>query len=103
MSRIALTDGSGTWFSTESAEYYKEGTFHDGQNWISKATGDQWTHEGLYRTQGGRFILHKWSQWQGSHESYDQIYASEAAVWFSINGYDPHRDCEKEFADLELT
>jgi hypothetical protein len=52
MSRIALTDGSGRWFSDTTAEYFKEDTYHDGRNWISKATGSQTEHEGLYRTKG---------------------------------------------------
>lgn len=102
MSRIALTDRTGRWFSTETAEYFKEDTYHDGHNWISKATGSQWEHEGLYRTAGGRFILKKWSDYRGTAATYEEINNDEAAKWFSTNGHDPHKQCEKEFADLEI-
>jgi len=100
--RIALTDGSGRWFNEETADFWKEDTYHDGRNFISKATGSQWNHERLYRTVGGRFILNRWSNYQGSIESYVEISADDAAVWFSRNGYDPHPACEKEFAALEI-
>lgn len=102
MSRIALTDGSGRWFSTETAEKFDEETYHNGQNWISKATGSQWEHEAIYRTKGGRFILSHYSNFQGSVETYEEIDNETAAVWFSKNGLDPHPACEKEFNDLEI-
>jgi len=102
MSRIALTDGSGKWFSTETAEKFDEAGFHDGRNWISKATGSQTEHQALYRTAGGLFILNCWTDYQGVHETYEQIGEKAAAKWFAINGYDPHEDVVKEFNDLEL-
>lgn len=91
--RIALTDGSGKWFSSETAQLFKEDTYWNGNNWISKATGSQWAHESLYRTAGGRFILNHWSNWQGSSETYEEIGNEEAAVWFSKNGLEPHPAC----------
>ena len=100
--RVALSDGSGRWFSTDASEYFKEETNHDGHNWISQATGKQTEHEGLYRTTGGRFILHEWSQWQGSSDKYSEISNEAAAKWFAINDREPHEACEKEFADLEI-
>lgn len=102
MKRIALTDGSGRWFSLETAEYFKEDTYHDGNNWISKATGSQWYHQGLYRTAGGRFILNEYSNYQGTPETYKEVSNADAAAWFSINGYDPHDQCKKEFQELEI-
>lgn len=102
MTRIALTDGSGIWFDADKAELIKEDTFHDGRNWISKATGDQFTHESLFRTKGGKWILNHWSQWQGSRETYVEIDNQEAAAWLAKQELEPHEDCEKEFAELEL-
>lgn len=102
MARIALTDGTGRWFSTETSEEFKEDTYHDGSNWISKATGSQWHHEKLYRTAGGRFILSKWSNYQGSTETFEEIDNEDAAIWFSINGHEPHPACEKEYNELEI-
>lgn len=100
--RIALTDGSGRWFSEETTEFFKEDSFHNGKNWISKATGSQWEHEGIYRTKGGRFILNHYSDWQGSTETYTEIDNEDAAIWFSKNGLEPHPACEKEFKELEI-
>jgi len=31
-----------------------------------------------------------------------EITKEEAAVWFSKNEMEPHQQCEKEFADLEI-
>ena len=100
--RIALTDGSGRWFSKDTADFWKEESDHNGQNWISRATGSQWEHETLYRTKGGRFVLNHWSNWQGSTETYEEIDNDEAAIWFSKNGLDPHEACVKEFEELEI-
>ena len=96
--RIALTNGSGRWFS----DHWEEKGDHYGRNWISRATGSQFEHEGLYRTKGGRFILNHWSQWKGSTETYKEISNEDAAVWFSKNGIEPHQACEKEFNELEI-
>lgn len=100
--RIALTDGTGRWFSENTADSWNEDTYWNGSNHISKATGSQWEHERLYRTKGGRFILNHWSQFQGSTETYEEISNDEAAVWFSKNGIEPHEACEKEFEELEI-
>lgn len=88
MKRVSLTDGSGRWFDLDKAEEYKENSFHDGRNFISKATGSQWEHEAIYITAGGKFILNHWSNWQGSVETYEEISADEAARWFAKQGFD---------------
>lgn len=100
--RIALTDGSGKWFSEETADYWKEEGDHDGRNWISRATGSQFEHERLYRTKGGKFILYHWSNWQGKADTYEEISNEAAAVWFSKNGIEPHEACVIEFNELEI-
>ena len=94
--RIALTDDSGRWFSLETAEQFDE------KNCISKATGSQRYHECLYRTAGGLFILNTYPDSQGTPETYVIISKEEAAIWFSKNNYDPHKDIEKEFSELEI-
>jgi len=83
MNRISLTNGNGAWFDAEKADLHKENQYHDGRNWISKATKDQFTHEAIYMTKSGKFILNKWSQWQGSVETYEEISKAEAAAWFA--------------------
>ena len=102
MTRKTLTDGSNKWFNIESSEKFDEGTFHNGQNWISKATNSQWNHETLYRTKGKQWVLVKNSNIQGTQEEVVLISNDEAAEWFSKNELEPHEDCEKEFLDLEI-
>jgi hypothetical protein len=84
-SRIVLTDGTGRYFDGAKAQSWDEATRWNGNNHISRATGSQWEHERLYRTPAGIYVLHHWSQWQGSTESYEQISADEAAAWLSRN------------------
>lgn len=87
MKRIALTDGSG-WFDLEKATAFKEGSWWDGRNHISKATGGQWNHEILYRTKNGKWVLNAYSQSEGSRETYETITDSQAAAWFIKNEYE---------------
>ena len=87
MERIALTNGTGNWFDADKAECYKEDSYHDGSNWISKATGSQWEHEAVYITKSGKFILHHWSNYQGVPDSYEIISKEDAAAWFAKQSF----------------
>jgi hypothetical protein len=87
MKRISLTDGTGKWFDSETAVMFEEETYHNGSNWISKATGSQWNHERLYQTKSGRWILNTYSQVQGTPEAVYEIEAIEAAQWFGKQGF----------------
>ena len=69
MKRVVITDGSGAWFDKDKAIEFDEDSWHDGRNFISRATGSQWEHQALYFTKSGVWILHNWSQYQGSRES----------------------------------
>ena len=103
MNRVALTDGTNRWFNPDNTEKWEEETEWNGQNRISLATGSQWEHETLYRTKSGRWIVHHWSQWQGSTPSWKEITNNEAAQWLVRNGREPHEACEEEFAALEIS
>lgn len=92
--RIPLTDGSGRWFSPDSAAKFSEATRWNGNNHISRATGSQWDHETLYYTKSGRWVLNHWSQWQGSLEKYTEITESEAVSWLVNNEYTEAGDLE---------
>ena len=91
-------DGGG-WFDLESATHYEESQHHDGHNYISNATGDQWEHEALYRTRRGVYVLHAWSQWQGSVPSWTQITVEQATEWLVRMGYEPDTAAERKAAD----
>ena len=105
MERINLTNENGvknpSWFNIDGAEYFKEDTCHDGRNWISHATGEQWRHEGLYITAKKRFILNCWSNYQGSRESYKVISKEEAVEWLIRNNY--YEEVEIAYADILAT
>ena len=88
MARQTLTDGSGVWFDTKAAVCFGEETRWDGRNHISVATGSQWEHEDLYYTKSGKWVLHHWSQWQGSAPSWAEVTEAEAVRWLSVNS--PH-------------
>lgn len=75
-------------FDDDKAERFEERTRFDGSNMRSLATGDQWTHEALYRTAGGRWVLHSWSQWQGTQERFEFVGDSAAREWLLRNEYD---------------
>lgn len=101
MTRTKLSDGR--FFDRDAAKRWEEDTFFDGRNRISRATGDQWLHEALYRTAGGKWILCSWSDWQGSGPAlYDEVDNRTAARWLIANEYEPHDACASEFAALEV-
>lgn len=104
--RVTIQDDegekTGRWFDPDKAETWKEATWHDGNNFISRATGSQWEHEVLFRTAGGAWILHHWSQWQGSRESYTQISAKEAAAWLTVNEHDAPEELAKYVTEAEV-
>lgn len=76
------------WFDDEKAERFTEDRWWNGSNWISRATGSQWHHEALYRTAGGRWVLHSWSQYQNVPEQYEFISDQQAREWLLKNGHD---------------
>jgi hypothetical protein len=80
MQRQTLMDGSG-WFDVDKAKHFEEDTYWDGSNMCSEATKDQWTHEGLYLTASGAWVLMHSSQWEGSQDRYELISPEEAARW----------------------
>lgn len=86
------------WFDDEKARCFEEKTNWDGRNLISCATGSQWRHEELYRTAGGRWVLHHWSQVQGEGGSYHFITDDEAKVWLLKQEHD---SAVEEFFELE--
>jgi hypothetical protein len=83
--RINLGDGQ--WFNVAKATRWDEDKRFDGHNMISVATGSEWSHEILYRTASGRWILCCWSNWQGTTDSYTVICENDAHKWLIDNGH----------------
>jgi hypothetical protein len=82
MQRQAITNGNGMWFDVSKATCFKEEKQWNGQNYISKATGSQWYHEAIYYTKSGKWVLNKWSDYQGSIETYEVVEEHEVVEWF---------------------
>lgn len=100
MKRRVLTDGR--WFDLEKAEKFEGKTRWNGHNHVSLHTGSQWSGQNLYRTAGKRWILHEWSSYEGTTDTYEQIDDADAAQWLVRNGDEPHEACAEEFAALEV-
>lgn len=87
------------WFDRAKAERFEEATHWDGNNHISHATGSQWDHEELYRTAGGRWVLHFWSQYQGHPCGYRFVGDDRAREWLLLNDHD--EAVERFFGEIE--
>ena len=77
MTRISIDNGG--WFDRDVAQCWAEATYHDGADLISIVTGSQWTHEELFRSAGGTWIVHSWGAGRG--DSYSRISPAGAAAW----------------------
>jgi hypothetical protein len=76
------------WFDDSTGERFGEDTRWDGSNHISVNTGSQWDHEELYRTAGGRWVRHEWSQRQGAQDRYAFVSDEQAREWLIVNEED---------------
>lgn len=86
-------------FDIDKADRFDEDTRWDGNNHISTATGSQWDHQVLYRTAQGRWVLHHWSQWQGTQPRYEYIESDQAREWLLAQNRDDA--VEKHFGEIE--
>lgn len=86
MKRQNLSDG--TWFDRSKAAKFDEETWWNGNNHVSVNTGDQYVHERLYRTAKGAWVLRRWSQWQGTAESWERIEEEDAFAWLLKNEHE---------------
>lgn len=70
------------WFDIDAAEVFEQGTMWDGNNKVGVITRSQFVDECLYRTAGGRWVLH-----HDGHRAYNGpityrfISADEARDW----------------------
>jgi hypothetical protein len=83
MTRRRLTNGK--WYDENRAIEIREGGWWNGSNFISYSTGSQWDHESLSYTAGGNWVLCRWSQWQGTETTWEQVDQSVAFEWLARN------------------
>ena len=101
MNRQSLDNGG--WLNLATAKKFDEDRYFDGHNRISAATGSQWDHEVLYRSVGGVYVLHTWSQYQGTQDTWQRISVDRAVEWLLKNDYDPTSPAEEALvAGLEV-
>jgi len=92
--KLRMEDG--TMVDPERArESWSEGQYWNGHNWISKHTGDQWTHETLYLSSKGRYYVVTESQWQGVENRAEYVSELEAAKWLMLAEKDLPEDLLK--------
>lgn len=91
MSKYKMEDGTIV-DTKKAAAKWDEGTYWNGNNHISRATGSQWNHETLYRSSKGRYYIVSGSQWQGSTDSARFVTDEEAASWLSLMSHEIPED-----------
>ena len=99
MARFKLEDGAIV-DTDRAAQSWEEATFWNGNNHISKATGDQFTHETLYKSSKGRYYIVHSSQWQGSRDHAEEIPPRDAAAWLLLNEHELPEDLAALAGDL---
>ena len=91
MARFKLEEGAIV-DTDRAAKRWDEDSEWNGRNHISKATGDQFTHETLYKSAKGRYYIVHSSQWQGSRDHAEEVTAKDAAAWLLQNEHELPED-----------
>lgn len=86
------------WFDVDKATAYEAEEEYDGDNMVDINAGRH-NHQVLYRTAGGRWVLHEWSEWQGSAPTYQFISDEKASKWLLRNHHD--EAAEQWFGPIE--
>jgi hypothetical protein len=100
---LVESDGDKTGILVDTAkalQTWEEATFWNGNNHISKATGDQFTHETLYKSAKGRYYIEHSSQWQGSSDYCTFCEPEAAAKWLLLNEHELPEDLAALAGDL---
>ncbi|MER6505930.1 hypothetical protein ABT158_03915 [Nonomuraea sp. NPDC001636] len=69
------------WFDPDLADRFDEATRLVGLDCVSVLTADPAQHQTLYRTPENRWVLHRWSQWEGEADAYEFVDPPEARIW----------------------
>jgi hypothetical protein len=88
-----ITSGLGAWFSVKEATRFTE-RFKAGENGelVSLATGSSDSHQCLFRTRLGNWVLHWWSD-NGAADGWECIPPYLAKLWLDNNAY--HEDARE--------
>lgn len=86
----------GTVVDTRNAsQCWQEERDHNGNNYISRATKDQWTHETLFRSRRGRYYIVTDSNWQGVLDRCEWISNRRAAAWLLLMEHELPEDLKQ--------
>jgi hypothetical protein len=80
------------WFRSERAERYSDAD-HNGNG--SGGTG---RGQAVYRTAQGRWVLERWTRWQGEEDHLEYIDAETARSWLLKNDFD--EAIEEHFGEI---
>lgn len=69
--------------------------YHNGSNFISKATGSQWVDQILYCSRKGRYYVETCSRVQGQCDHAEWVSPEEAARWLLLNNHELPDDLQK--------
>ena len=93
--KISADANSGTVLDTANAtQTWEEARDWDGRNWISRHTGQQWTHQMLCRSRRGRYYIVHSSDYQGTQDHAEWIANRRAAAWLLLNEDVPPEELE---------
>ncbi|MEU5163929.1 hypothetical protein AB0G74_30535 [Streptomyces sp. NPDC020875] len=84
------------WFNPDSAVEYKEDTV-DGERSVNPVP--EFSHQSLYHTAKGRWVLCTWSQYQGTEARHEFVDEAAAKDWLLRNAEDAA--AEKWFGQLD--
>ena len=74
---------------------WSQGTFWDGHNHISVATGSQWVDQTLYRSRRGRYYTVTRPRIDGQRDFAEWVSPEEAARWLLANGHEVPADLQE--------
>lgn len=101
MDRTTITGPEGQlwWFDRDKADEFEETTRWDGHSRVSIPAGGGYAHERLYHTAGGRWVLERYSQWEGTPRTFEYIANDEARDWLILCEHE--EAVEKFFGEIE--
>jgi hypothetical protein len=80
---------------TNVNRWFDEGAAH---KFPDAGRGDEWSHQQLYYTRSGAWVLRAWSQWEGSAETCELISQESAIEWLIEQEY--HDPYDPDFAHV---